>query len=73
MPNNNAGIDLQEYHDDARLLAEQVQAADAEWTRRKAAAKAAKDVYDEAVNALVAYTAEDGSPETPLLDYDDQN
>lgn len=69
--NDNAGLDLQEYHDGARLLAEQVRAAENEWLRRKAAAKAAKDTYDEAVDALVAYTAEDSEPETPLLGPDD--
>ena len=64
----DAGLDLQEYHDGASNLAEQVRAAEIEWDRRKRAAKAAKEVYDEAVDALVVFTAEDDAPETPLLD-----
>ena len=61
MANNNAGLDLQDYHDGALMLAEQVRAAER-------TAKAAKDVYDDAMDALVKFTAEDDAPETSLLD-----
>jgi hypothetical protein len=70
MANGKAGVDLQQYHDDAKGLAERAQVAGAEWQRRKLDAKFAKDDYDALLENLVAYTAEDNEPATPLLDDD---
>ena len=66
--NDNAGIDMQDYHDYAKDLAERCLAAKSIWDTAKREAAAKKADYDEFVEKLVSFASESDAPETPLLD-----
>jgi len=69
MPKNDtAGIDMQDFHDTAKDLAERCLAAGSIWATAKREAAARKVDYDELVEKLVAFAGEVDAPETPLLD-----
>jgi len=70
MPNSseNAGLDLKEYHDTAKELADRCRVAKNNWDDAKRVAAAKKADFDDLMELLMVHAGEEKAPETPLLD-----